>query len=86
MDEACGLRRREEPFVPAELHHGTAEVASWNRTKVFMEISHQDTLGMEESVLISEVSCFKHTCTCVLYKQGIYIYNKSTWQGLCYCV
>lgn len=38
MDEACGLRKKEESFVPADLHQGTAEVASWNKRKVGLNI------------------------------------------------
>ena len=36
MDEACGLRKKEEVFTPAQLQQGTAEVASWNKKKVRM--------------------------------------------------
>ena len=34
MDEACGLRRKEETVLPPKLQKGTAEVASWNKKKV----------------------------------------------------
>lgn len=34
MDEVCGLRKKEEVMVPADLHQGTAEVASWNKKNV----------------------------------------------------
>ena len=34
LDEACGLRKKEE-LVPAQgLQQGTAEVASWNKKRV----------------------------------------------------
>ena len=41
MDEACGLKKREEEAVvisPHQLHQGTAEVASWNKTKVTLTL------------------------------------------------
>ena len=38
MDEVCGLRKKEEVVVPADLHQGTAEVASWNRKKVWLSV------------------------------------------------
>ena len=31
MDEACGLRKKDEAIVPTQLQEGTAEVASWNK-------------------------------------------------------
>lgn len=31
MDEACGLRKKDETIVPTQLQEGTAEVASWNK-------------------------------------------------------
>lgn len=47
MDEVCGLRKKEEVVVPADLHQGTAEVASWNRKKVWLSV-----VQLVESVIV----------------------------------
>lgn len=35
LDEAAGLRKKEEEVAPQALQQGTAEVASWNKKKVW---------------------------------------------------
>ena len=34
LDEASGVKKNEQPVLPAVVQQGTAEVASWNKKRV----------------------------------------------------
>ena len=50
LDEASGVKKNEQPVLPAVVQQGTAEVASWNKKKVSSEGVVGEVEGMKGRV------------------------------------